>query len=468
MYNPTTEETTQIQRIINDNSFDQWSITDTIPEEGLYLVHQKDNNVVRSMVVDYFNEKIICSSLCFDSPVVKQEVKDDEFTEYKFNRGIEGFIIRSFLYNGNIYFCTHRKFIVMITPSGSIVKMACSRWGRSKLFISIMEDLNFFEMIDDHGSNILYSKKLYSPYVHVFVFTHPDVLHVSKEMVGQGYISYMGSKKMDLVDGIKDIDDELHEPKNKTTEIQEAQELKHFYSPQPLTRDEVNYHLKYGYHPTRPVDSDPRLQFGEYVVAFSDEKARIIYSPAYEWRLSLRGDHPNFKYNFYTLSESSKIDTNTSSGFSEFQRRYPLFTQYDPTAISNSLKKGVIYLQWENGKISPSSISTPESRLYNIWISYIMAVPLHKQRELSSLYLDYFKSGNHAINLIVEKYQKGGYDSQSMTGKFIQSTLRTARQKDKGVIVFDELFKNIVRHRIFKQDQTQMYKVIKDTGAMVF
>ena len=186
--------------IIENN--EHWNICDSIPSEGLYLVHYTNSanlskyGWIKGIVIDIFNKVIVCSSFGHVKTIVSNKIEESNEkiiitdtlgnkkyypkNKIKINIGFEGTLIRVFKHNGNVYHSSHHKLSVNN-----------SKWGNSITFKKM------YEILGGPSNDELFNKdSIYSPYCYMFILVHPEIINVTKQDIGNGYIVYLGAKKM--------------------------------------------------------------------------------------------------------------------------------------------------------------------------------------------------------------------------------------------------------------------------------
>nr|QBK90257.1 MAG: RNA ligase with polynucleotide kinase domain [Pithovirus LCPAC102] len=490
-----------------------WNIEDSVIEEGLYLIHyDKTSDLVkwgniRGWIIDIENKIVVCASYGY-TPIIttdKIEYPSTGILQYndtyglphvldssktKFQIGLEGFTIRVFIHRGILYFASHRKIIYIIYPGQEPIVLSNSRWGNSASFGTMMNTLNMFDMLNIKSLNSntttcnLYpnTDKLYSPYIHVFMVTYPDMLHVSKENINNGYLSYIGILNIwnpnETSIPISEIELNSYSPSNTTHDISIAKDNAHFFYPPNLTIDQVNNHLLKGFYPNETIIGDPRLGLGECVIAYDlNTEWHIntirISSSAYTWRSNTRGDHPNLWYQFINNGDAAKIDTTIPDGLIEFKRRYPILDKYSPSSITQTLKNKKVFMKWSQNNSSDSNILIPDDRFYNIWVCYIMASPLHKQYEVSLMYYKYFELKTKLIAFIYDKYIDNTYNNgciDNIIEKIIKSSISQVTEiyniHNIDDLNFNDLVYNAINNKIINSNGSFIYglfRVMRDT-----
>lgn len=470
----------KIAEIIGMEVSDGWDIYDKDLINGLYLIHYNRNanmekyGHIRGIVVDVFNKCIVCASYSHTPGVVADALDDVEhqtlkdtngndflfnMKDYIFKKSIEGFILRVFMYNGKLYYSTNRKLNIMNTRS---------RWGPTTQFRDMLKKLG------TPTREIFYPEtdKLYSPWVVILMVTHRDVLHGTRELVGNGYISYLDTIKMwDDESLYPDGSVSMLKPQmnNLTTDVNEAKNNDKYYSSKELSLDEINNHLKYG-NSTRKLPSDLRMGNGEFVVAIKKDNNQWpincirIQSTAYTWRLSIRGDGLNLYRQYLLLLNSTKIDTTIDDEMVVYKQKFPLLNIYNVKSIISHLNNGNIITEWKQDNISNSSVLTPEGRIYNIWACYIMASPYHLQKKIAYMYDKFFNDKKQLVNYIFKQYKNHNYsfEKDEYINNLIIKVLTYIKNKaPNNNYDHDTMIKNTIDKEIQMRNGANIYRMIK-------
>ena len=123
-----------------------------------------------------------------------------------FKLGFEATVMRVYKHDGKVYHSTHRR-----------LDASRSRWGASITFGDM------YVQLGGPSNDVLFDeKKAYSPFCHIFLMVHPDILIATKANVGTGYLVYLGPKKMWNIDSspypLEQVDTVVHLPVG-TTEL---------------------------------------------------------------------------------------------------------------------------------------------------------------------------------------------------------------------------------------------------------
>ncbi len=197
-----------ISNVLDIENSAAWQIVSSDPEHNLYMVHHKpeanlaDYGQIRGIVIDTEAKAIICRSYGYTPTVMIDRITvqpgdgnihliDELSFEHAMNParihfkiGFEGTMINVFKHDGKVYRSTRKR-----------LDASRSRWGNSDTF------MDMYWSLGGPGNDDLFDPdSKYSPYCHTFIIVHPDVLVVSKDNIGDGYLVYLGPKQMWSVD----------------------------------------------------------------------------------------------------------------------------------------------------------------------------------------------------------------------------------------------------------------------------
>src|SRR3990167_7580049 len=165
----------------------------------LFVVHYKrglthyDNMLVmkaRGVVIDFETKAIVCPSFGYTPVVCDDNLELGELDECEFKHYHEGAVIRVFLFNGVVYYATHRR-----------LNFSVSRWGSSKSFLDLYQSLN-----GPQKSDLFPKGALYYPHCHFFLLSHHDIFVGEQDDVPDRLI-YLGTMRSQM-DVITDDSDE--------------------------------------------------------------------------------------------------------------------------------------------------------------------------------------------------------------------------------------------------------------------
>ncbi len=453
----TKEKVAQILGLlVNDN----WGIVDS--DHNLYKAHYNTEEAfnvekygtVRGVTVDIEAGTKIAEAFGYTPTAILPKIEftssnklfltDEDGTKHillkdkiHLRHGLEGLIIIVSKNNGVTYFASHKR-----------LNITRSFWGDSPKFKDI------YDMLGGPSSEQLFNvSSNYSPFCHIFLAVHPDLLHVSRGSIGNGFLVYMGVRKMwdtepnsspyrlttkdgqPLLAGGQTAEQWQNSPKplagwvetnpqlpELTTafpteaELQSDQPNKIWYLPN-LSVDEANAFLRYGY--TEKFDDtnlDERLRLGEFIIAYNTETGQLlrIESKAYKWRRGMRNDEANILMRFYELSSDARNyePQKRKDDLTIFRTYYPALKMWNISDIKDLVDIGQL-LVWPGSDSenvdaeSVQDIDTFEKRLYNIWAAYLMAVPIHRQKQVKEYYERYFTNFDDLKEWLYDLYQEG-------------------------------------------------------------
>lgn len=462
----------QICKILDIDDSPGWEIADYDDKNKLALIHYTVSKQTvpeygnyRGTVVDLKYNCVVADSYGYTPVAISDNLKesngvinitDVDGIDHKFNlnktrfhMGFEGTLIRMFKWNGQVFISTHRRLYINN-----------SKWGNeTKTFLEMYKELN--------GPETLFGDGDYSPYCHFFMLSHPQVVVGTKYNLSKGLLVYLGYKQMwNPEDTDLGIDKEKMDMELKTPDLAINLDTNHSqpitFQPKLLSLDEVNRHLSYGFwsHDGSIDVYDKRLGTGEFIIAYTydeisqQQKLLRIHSTAYEWRLNMRGNHPNLYCQFVRLINGSYYDFRKVDKKKLYYNSFPLMNYVDSDNIKQYLKDGNVYAVWSHGtnlktnKRSRRSnvnneefrLSTRDGRYYNIWLCFLMAVPLHRQLEVSE-YLDKFNNDRQdVINWIQELEDKESFQDIK---EFLSTEMIEIMEKDENLELKEEFIKSI-------------------------
>lgn len=417
----------QIASILGIEVSAGWIVQDGDVEKDIYLVHYNVQanmtkfGALRGIIVSLKHKAVIARSFGYTPSATLDELKvgvdgmlrftDDSGDDHVIDMAkaiikpkFEGTLLRVFKYDGKVYHSTHRR-----------LNANKSRWGRSATFMEMYTQLggpSDEELFDPNFA--------FSPFCHLFLICHPDVLCVSKIVLNPGFLVYLGPKQMWTQDDpdfpFKDELDKVEigvQTPEVTTELVQGSLEKSLFTPLNLTIEKANQHLRYGFYDTfDDSELELRLGSGEAVVLTTvSDKGELnpcliqIQSTAYSWRLSMRENDSNLLHRFYDLVNFSYLPTEMDEGLTEFTRLFPILTPYPLSQIQRFIKDDGPIVVWPNGEAETMWMKSKSDNLYNIFMCFLVSVPLHRQLEVSEMYSRLVDSRIELIDWISELEQ---------------------------------------------------------------
>lgn len=511
-----------ISQVLGVENSAAWDIVSSDPEHNLYMVHHKpeanlsDYGQIRGIVVDSQAKTVVARSYGYTPTIVSDQVLiqpgdgnihliDQMGLEHVvdpvrslFKIGFEGTLINVFKHDGIVYRSTRKR----LDP-------ARSRWGNSRSFMEMYWSLG------GPSDDVLFDpNSKYSPYCHVFIIVHPEVLVVSKDNVGEGYLVYLGPKQMwsldyedcpykqvqqdgSLFPGVTQeqfdedsrvdagwIDHTLHVPETVADLTVDKTHNHPIFSPHNLSIEESNKHLQYGfYQPFEGSDKlDRRMLPGEFIVIHQlDESGATIgllrvESTSYTWRSGMRDNDPNLLHRFTQLVNGSYIPYDTTEGKERYNSLYPTFEPFDEESIKNQINTDGPYVVWpqDGPYYDPEYLMNKESRMYNIWLAFLNSVPLHSQKEVSGYLRWLYNKRGELIGWLRMLENRGNLDKSEFSKRvidIIEAARNYARRraenaqdrtKDGKKMSIKDLTKENIRNLISKENGTSLYKMVRD------
>ena len=471
-----------------------WKIEHSQPEKGLYNIHYEDGvnmtewGHIRGFIVDINAKKVICSGYEY-TPIIrdqdelkfnkdgKMELYDTVGKKYivdknkiKIVPGFEVVTIRAYLHQGEIGYASYRKINIVGTRA---------RWGDSIPFI----EMGFQCKLPDRDILFPDKTKLSSNYAHIFMIVHRGILNVSKDNIDNGYIIYGGVKKMwdvDPTDSNFETVDTTPIKLETTNDMNIAKKDNVLFNPPEYNIEQANHFLKYGYYEASDSkQNDKRTSRGEFVIMYmndtSDPFKNVlrIQSTPYCWSSNIKDDHPNTKYRFYQLANFAFNREFNQEAEIQFLQMFPIFAKFDVKTIVEKINKKPIHF-WPNGSLP--NIKDPIDRLYIVWVSLLMSVPLHLQTTVAKLYDEYIQERKNIADTLYRLYiaKSEGLTNEDLpinlynrTDKMIELSKQYASRsgiKDKEA--FDQQVKYNLVYLINGEEGASLHRIYKDCKAL--
>jgi hypothetical protein len=411
----------KVANILGISNNDQWEIVDSIPDEGLYMIHYSETSNLelygnlRGTIVDVKVGIIIRKGIGYTPTVTLDELKlkEDTFLElidenekvhilnnFMITRGFEDTTISAFKHNGKVYHSTNKR-----------IDSSKSKWGGSKTFKEL-----YYEVGGLQPEELFHPQTVNSPFVYEFLIVHPSLLNVSKIPVGTGFIVSLGVKTMwDLQntpyrESTNPKIDFIIKSIPGTDKLPLNPEIPVVYTPTNIDLATANAHLQYGfYDPQDYTNIDHRLVPGEFVIIYSlngaNEVIRTykVQSNSYAWRWNTRSNDPNIKHRLYQLSSLANgiPGTDPELLYESFVEMFPVMEPYEIKELKEMIKDSpiIVYPQMQNfvqGDYS-TYLDNSQKRFYNIFLCLFASIPLHLQSECLELYDEFIQARHELI-----------------------------------------------------------------------
>jgi len=419
-----------------------WFIADIDKKNGLALAHydprydMNDYGHIRGTVVDYLDSTVVSKTYGYTPIIVRPQLipsVDGVITldieqntryffkpdRYKIYAGFEGSLMRVFMYNGKVYHTLYKQ----LNPTRY-------GWGKSKDFMTL-----FYELGGPSNDVLFDTTKKFSPWCFTFVISHKDLLVATKQDIrSDGYLVLLEVTKLwETLPNVppEEIDEELRMNFEYVEEMPSVITKPFIYKPKPLTIEEANRHLSHGYHQS-VVTFDNRLSMGEFVIMHRlDDAGNTIdlvkvVSPAYAWRTSMRNNDPDLYRNFCRLTNFTHQTTNLPEEIISFSEYIPLLSLVPISEVKDMLRTGPILTLPETNSSDPKyqqSMQNARGRLHNLWLAYILSLPLSRQKEVADYFETFIAGRDRLIKLIVALAMYDNFDKRDFTTTYTKRML---------------------------------------------
>jgi hypothetical protein len=191
------------------------------------------------------------------------------------------------------------------------------------------------------------------------------------------------------------IDDEIRFPQ-MVSSLPSKIEKPVIFSPSNLSFDEANQFLQYGFcKESNNENKDIRLGTGEFIILYKYNSAEEIdgllriQSTASAWRSEIRDNNPNLMFRFFQIIDDASLDTNQKGNFDRYISKYPLMSPISLDEVKTHLQTQR-YMTWPQS-VQKVYLGSRDQRLYNIFLCYLMSVPIHRQSEVVTFYDEVYR-----------------------------------------------------------------------------
>ena len=461
-------------------TFDQWEITDSIPEEQMYTIHYVQGTVdissplarIRGMVVHIPSRTILAKAFGYTPTAVvdkltfdgegNMSVVDEDGITHVINRDrdvrkmvYEGVLVRVMKINGKYLIFSHRS-----------LDISRSRFGNSIPFGDMYKQLG-----GPPPETLFDSNAETSPFVHIFLVEHPALLIATKLNIGKGFVSYLGLFKMwspepaDCPFRLTDEPPRGPEDTRPTTgsiemiptipqttdQIPDNPQQPMLVKPQVLSVEEANHHLRYGTYTKEDFETvkDERLLPGEplMIYKYSPDTGEVvgllkIQPQSYNWRTEIRGNNPananrrnnpNLLYRFYELLDNAHGwifgRNGDPASIQNYLDRFVLMAPFSSEGIKkeNEDPEGGPVVVFSNlPKLDAAAyLSSIKQRQHQMWMNYIAALPLSYQLRVANFEALFEDNLTKLTNWMASL--DGGVTLDGEMAKMITTTIKNAR-----------------------------------------
>lgn len=459
-----------------------WEVVDR--EEDLALVHYTEDadmttrGHLRGLLLDLETDTIIADSFGYTPTAVasKLEVVDNTFsikdtdghTHYfdvnnmTIKRVFEGVVIRVLWRKGKLYRITHKR----INPQKS-------RWGSSKSFLTMYDEAG-----GPTAEQLFDTTKPFSSTSYDFLIVDQSLLVGTRQRVNCPYIVCLAQRTVDVKRPAEEVAPGLA---NFTTSSAISGSINESFIHQPtaLSLDEANHHLMYGYYAGFDI-ADERQLTGEAVIVYTMTDGIVtdivkVHSPAYDWRVKLRGNNPNIVNQFYCLLNSVYGDIKSEEAWKALKDKYIMFPLYDEQSLKQLYEQsqGILVIPVE--EVVREDYYTRDDRIHLLWINYLVSLPPHAQADALKI-LSNYKADKDAVTKWLQELEETtpNIESAEVSPRvkgIISSARRLARERvakgdnysAKGVYMkLPMVIKSTIRNLINKENGPSLYSRIRE------
>ena len=478
------DETKQkVAKILNIPSSKGWEVVDAY--KNLVLVHYvKDEGEdifgwLRGWLVDLKTKEVVAKSFGYTPTAISStlsetegsvKVEDVSGKVHSFNssemiikRAYEGVVFRMIWYDGEMLSITHKR-----------IRTEKSRWGSSKTFLTMYKEAG-----GPTAEQLFDTTKKYSSDYYIFLIVDPSLLVASKQIVKVPYIVHLSTCKSQIIQ--EDIAPGCPSFETKAVDNFEVKES-FILSPSSLNISEANHFLNFG-HFKELECQDPRFLPGEGVLIYKMEGDNVIdivkvHSPAYEWRISMRGNNPNIKNQFFHLLGIAYRNIQTEYDFKDLTSRLVILplqffdiqmlkSQYEKTNMLFTVSK-------MNFLIDTNFLRSKDARIHLLWVNYLFSLPFNHQKEALTFLEDFFHDRSGVTNWLSQlEFKNKNIDILDIPDR-AKGIIKISRSLAQGKISKGQnynnkgqrislpfLIKSTIRNLIYKEDGPSIYRLIK-------
>lgn len=393
--------------------------------------NDKDKDV---FFLDIIKTQSIINDPTFSNPIVQEssytaiKVKEETFkgqdnkknifqhiTNYEIKFGFEGAIIRIFMFNGKVYFSSHRS-----------LDATNDSWAESPKYEQLYKDLGgpaYSELFD--------MTKKYSPYCYTFQLCHPSLYISSKIKAKKPFIVYYGAEMMWDPNNCRYPIDQISLVLCKPKCLDDIDKIYSFlcgeidnvslivnptlYSSaygqtfkdnwetdgkRYINTGLISKILNDGYDKNPQKFSDSNLKFGEFLNIYKYNKNPIypdayvedvikLVSKSYYWRYLVRDEKQDLQNRGYYLI--GYVNGNIKHNYTLFNTRmnYVEINRLRRLKDENINKES---LYWSLEGKSKNDMNDVNARVKNVLQIFLYSLPWEQQKKAAKLIDDYYNS----------------------------------------------------------------------------
>ena len=200
---------------------------------------------------------------------------------------------------------------------------------------------------------------------------------------------------------------------------------------------------------------DERIETGEFIIIHYKDTLIKVESKSYSWRNKIKNNSQNIYKRFFKLLNFINIRDE------DFDKIFPNFYRWDDKSIVEYIKENsIIYWPIEEKEFE-------NNKLYRIWISLIISVPLNLQYKTSLVYRRLLKDRRNLISWI--QNLKDNIDLNDEISINIKNVINLARSNAREETIYSNnkfiMERNIeknIKYLIINEEGNNLYKMIME------
>ena len=421
---------------------DTWNVIDMVDDLALchFKYSENSNSNIRGIIVDTVNECIVAPSFGYHEIFVSDTIEktesgfvttDNTFSgDSKIYKGVDGIILRAFLHKGKFYLSSFKKIDVISSES--------------KLY----DTDTYWSMYQKSGGpsseNLFDKTKKYSAFVYNMLVVNEDVLTVSKIPTSECNKVYLLHTYEVFKKGKCEYNEE---------DVDWMPSKFDFVMSEPINLDKANQFLKYGYYPDLDyMDVPYQAQAGEYVAFYENDenddlKITMVHSRSYHNRFKIKRSMTNLKLRFFQLTNYAR---------SNLKDKNITYHEMFPGLVCPPPEKEFITLKSYQERPSDTFID----KVFNIWINFVLCLPLSKQAIAKTMYETYLETQRSVSGQFLKLYLNKSHGYQ-FKHKRIRIILENIRNKYGRRNISKSRLKSVFDSTIKRETGTSLYLMDK-------
>ncbi|MEO6068463.1 MAG: hypothetical protein ABIQ41_10855, partial [Gemmatimonadales bacterium] len=375
----------------------------------------------------------------------------------------DGVVIRVLWRKGKMHRITHTR-----------IDTSRSRWGSAKYFLTMYDEAG-----GPTAEQLFDTSKPFSSSVYDFMVVDQCLVVGTRQKINKPYIVLLSERTMELNRPVDQVAPGILSAASLNNEIGGTVDESMIHSPKCLTLDEANRHLRYGYYNEFQVD-DVRQMTGEAVIVYRVENGNVVdivrvNSPAYDWRVVMRGNNSNIKNQFYCLLNVAYGDLDTPKKWAAFKEKLVILPLYDEKSLKDLYEEFGAILMIPSGETSQNDYSTRDDRIHLLWMNYVLSLPPHAQKEGLTILSEFNKDRYDLVVWLQELESTCQNIEAAEVSDRVKGIINSSRRIAKDRIANGEnysakgaymklplVIKSTIRNLIFKENGPSLYARIRE------